>query len=105
MNIYVSNLRYNATEQDVRSLFETFGAVESVSLIKDRETGQSRGFAFVEMPDDDQGQKAIQGLNGKEFLGRALTVNQARPRENRPERGSGGHSRSQGDRRGGGRSW
>lgn len=105
MNIYVSNLRYNATEQEIQSLFETFGEVTSVSLIKDRDTGQSRGFAFVEMPDDDQAQKAILDLNGKEYFGRNLTVNQARPRENRPDRGSGGgYPRNQGDKRGG-RGW
>jgi RNA recognition motif-containing protein len=98
MNIYVGNLSFEASEDDLRGLFAPFGQVTSVSLIKDKFTGQSRGFAFVEMPNMSEGQKAIQGLNGKEFKTRALTVNAARPREERPSGGGGGF----GDRRGGG---
>ena len=110
MNIYVGNLSFDASEDDVRGLFTPFGQVSSVSLIKDKFTGQSRGFAFVEMSNTPDAQKAIQGLNGKDFKGRALTVNAARPREERPAGGGGrggyGGGRSggggYGDRRGGG---
>ena len=100
MNIYVGNLSFEASENDIRGLFAPFGQVSSVSLIKDKFTGQSRGFAFVEMPNQGEAQKAIQGLNGKDFKSRALTVNAARPREERP--GGGGGGRGGGDRRGGG---
>ena len=101
MNIYVGNLSFDASEDDVRGLFTPFGQVSTVSLIKDKFTGQSRGFAFVEMSNMAEGQKAIQGLNGKDFKGRALTVNAARPREERP---AGGGGRSGGYGGGGGRS-
>jgi RNA recognition motif-containing protein len=96
VNIYVGNLPFSASEDDVRQVFEAYGEVRSVTLIKDRETGRMRGFGFVEMPDDGHAQDAIQALNGKDFIGRALVVNQARPRE---ERGGGGFSR---ERRSGG---
>lgn len=113
MNIYVGNLSFEASEDDVRGLFAPFGQVSTVSMIKDKFTGQSRGFAFVEMPNMAEGQKAIQGLNGKDFKGRALTVNPARPREERPSGGGGGGrggfgggggrgGGGYGDRRGGG---
>ena len=85
MNIYVSNLAYNATDYDLRQLFESYGAVDKVSIITDRDTGQSRGFGFVEMPDSAAAKAAIQGLQGKELEGRTLTVNEARPREPRRE--------------------
>ena len=85
MNIYVSNLAYATTEQDLRQLFEAYGAVDKVSLITDRDTGQPRGFGFVEMPDARAAQSAIQGLQGKELGGRTLNVNEARPREPRRE--------------------
>lgn len=88
MNIYVGNLSFNATEQELESVFGEYGEVTSVSIIKDRETGRSRGFAFVEMKDDNQGREAIQEVNLKEIAGRPVTVNEARPRENR--RGGGG---------------
>lgn len=101
MNIYVGNLSFEASEDDVRGLFAPFGQVASVSLIKDKFTGQSRGFGFVEMPNLGEGQKAIQGLNGKDFKGRSLTVNAARPREERPAGGGGGGRGGYGDRRGG----
>ena len=85
MNIYVSNLAYNATDDDLRQLFESYGAVDTIRIITDRDTGQSRGFGFVEMPDSAAAKAAIQGLQGKELEGRTLTVNEARPREPRRE--------------------
>ena len=89
--LYVGNLSYGATEATIRSLFEKHGTVQSVNLITDRDTGRSKGFAFVEMTDDTEAQRAITALNGKEIDGRALTVNEARPKE---ERSSGGGGRS-----------
>ena len=80
INIYVGNLHREATEDDVRNAFESFGNVNSVNLITDRETGQSRGFAFVEMPDRDCGWQAIDELNLAEIAGRRVTVNEARPK-------------------------
>ena len=80
MNIYVGNLSYDATEDDVRQAFGGYGDVSSVSIITDRETGKSRGFGFVEMPNDDEARAAIEGLNGEQIAGRAVTVNEARPR-------------------------
>ena len=85
MNIYVSNLAYNATDDDLRQLFESYGEVDTIRIITDRDTGQSRGFGFVEMPDSAAAKAAIQGLQGKELGGRTLTVNEARPREPRRE--------------------
>ena len=85
-NIYVGNLAYTATEDDVRSAFEQFGDVASVSIIKDRETGRSRGFAFVEMSDGEQAKEAIDGLNLQEIAGRKVTVNEARPKAERRDR-------------------
>ncbi|GAP15487.1 RNA-binding protein [Longilinea arvoryzae] len=90
MNIYVGNLSYQASEDELRQAFEAFGEVVSVSIIKDKLTGQSRGFAFVEMGSDDAGRAAITGMNGKDFHGRALTVNEARPREERRPGGDRG---------------
>jgi RNA recognition motif-containing protein len=87
MNLYVGNLSHSASEGEVRELFEQFGAVSSVSLITDRETGRSRGFGFVTMDNDSEAQSSIDSLNGTEFLGRQLTVNEARPREG----GGGGY--------------
>ena len=77
--MYVGNLSFQSTEDDIRNLFSEFGDVESVNLITDRETGRSRGFAFVEMP-DDQANAAMQSLNGSDFEGRSLKINEARPR-------------------------
>jgi len=85
VNIYVSNLAYNATDDDLRQLFESYGEVDKINIITDRDTGQSRGFGFVEMPDSAAAKAAIQGLQGKELGGRTLTVNEARPREPRRE--------------------
>ena len=90
MNIYVGNLSYEVTEDDLRLAFEQFGAVESVNIIKDKYSGQSKGFAFVEMPSKSEGQSAIDDLNGKEKKGRTLTVNEARPRSEKPGGGGGG---------------
>jgi len=89
-NIFVGNLSFSATEDAVRTVFEPFGAVDRVSIITDRETGKSRGFAFVEMPNDAEAERAIQALNGHEMGGRRLNVNEARPRD---DRGGGGGSR------------
>jgi RNA recognition motif-containing protein len=88
MKIYVGNLSYEVTEEDLRTALEQFGQVESVTIIKDKHSGQSKGFGFVEMPSKAEGQSAIEGLNGKELKGRALNVNEARPRTE--SRGSGG---------------
>ena len=85
--IFVGNLSYGANEDDVRGMFEQFGSVTSVNVITDRETGRSRGFAFVEMPNAPEAERAIGALNGAQMGGRALNVNEARPRE---ERGGGG---------------
>lgn len=103
MNIYVGNLPYQITEEDLRTAFEAYGQVTSINIIKDKMTGESRGFAFVEMADGTQGQSAIQELNGKEIKGRALKVNEARPRtEGGGGGGGGGGPRRGGPRRGGG---
>ena len=83
MRIYVGNLLYETTEQQLREAFEQHGAVDEVSMIQDRETGSPKGFAFVEMPTAGEAQSAIDALNGQEFLGRSLTVNEARPRQYR----------------------
>ena len=88
--LYVGNLSFNTTEGDVRKLFEGLGPVGSCSLITDKMTGNSRGFAFVEMSTPADAQKAIAELHGKDFDGRALTVNEAKPREERPRGGGGG---------------
>jgi RNA recognition motif-containing protein len=101
MNIYVGNLSYEITEEDLRPAFGQFGAVESVNIIKDKFSGQSKGFGFVEMPSKAEGQSAIDGLNGKEKKGRALKVNEARPRSEK--RGGGGKREFGGAGRGGSR--
>jgi RNA recognition motif-containing protein len=103
MKIYVGNLSYEVTEEDLRMALEQFGQVESVTIIKDKHSGQSKGFGFVEMPSKAEGQSAIGGLNGKELKGRALNVNEARPRtESRGSgRGYGGGRGGQGGGRGG----
>ena len=94
MNIYVGSLSYKATEEDLRKEFEGFGQVESVNIITNKYSGESRGFGFVEMPNKDEAQSAIEGLNGRELKGRKINVNEARPRSE-GQRGGG--------RRGGGR--
>ena len=80
LNIYVGNLPYNTTDQDLQDLFSQYGTIHKVSIVSDRETGRSRGFGFVEMTDDAEGKAAIEALNGQDFGGRSLTVNEARPR-------------------------
>ena len=89
-NLYVGNLVWEATADDLLELFEPYGAVTRAQVITDRETGRSRGFGFVEMANDAEAQKAIEALNGKEHNGRALTVNEAKPREERGPGGGGG---------------
>ncbi len=107
MNIYVGNLPYNTNDADMKALFENYGTVTSTSIISDKFTGRSRGFGFVEMADDDQARQAIEATNGADYNGRALVVNEARPREERPRREfSGGGNRGGGgygggERRGG----
>jgi RNA recognition motif-containing protein len=83
MNIYVGNLSWSTTDADLRSLFSQFGQVSSAKVVEDRATGRSRGFGFVEM-DDEGGRKAIQAVNGTDFQGRNLKVNESQPRESRP---------------------
>ena len=90
MNIYVGNLAGKTTEEELREAFESFGDVDTAKIIKDNITGRSRGFGFVEMPNQDEAQAAIAGMNGKELAGSALTVNEAKPRENRGGRSFGG---------------
>ena len=90
MNIYVGNLSRDLTENDLREAFAPFGEVQSAAIIKDKFTGESRGFGFVEMPNKAEGDAAIAGLNGKDLKGRNLTVNEARPRTDRPRTGGGG---------------
>ena len=89
MNIYVGNLPYSSDDGSIRSLFERFGTVDSVSIITDKFTGKSRGFAFVEMPDDGAAKEAIEGLNGVEVGDREIVVNEARPRTERSNSGGG----------------
>lgn len=106
MNIYVGNLSYSVSEDDLRGCFEDFGQVASVTIIKDKFSGNSRGFGFVEMPSSSEGQQAIETLNGKEFKGRELVVNEARPRNDSPRGGNGGPrggGRREGGHGGGGR--
>ena len=102
MKLYVGNLPYQCTEQDLRGAFSKFGEVASVSLITDRDTGRSKGFAFVEMESRDAAQQAISGLHESDLDGRRITVNEARPREERPRGGGGGGGRG-GSGGGGGR--
>ncbi|MEM6327208.1 MAG: RNA-binding protein [Bacteroidota bacterium] len=90
MNIYVANLPYSATDDQLREAFEAHGEVSSATVIKDRETGRSRGFGFVEMPDDTQAKAAIEAMHDQDMGGRPLTVNEARPRGERPPRRDGG---------------
>jgi cold-inducible RNA-binding protein len=99
-NLYVGNLPHSTTETELRNLFEAHGAVEKVSIVTDRETGRARGFAFVEMTDAGEAEKAIAALNGSELGGRALKINEAKPKTDRPGGGGGGR----GGRSGGGRS-
>jgi len=92
MSIYVGNLNYEVTKEDLTTVFEEYGTVSRVSLPSDRETGRPRGFGFVEMSSEDEETKAIENLDGAEWMGRELRVNKARPRDN--SRGGGGEKRS-----------
>ena len=92
MNIYVGNLPYSTTDSDLEELFSEYGAVSSAKVIMDRDTGRSKGFGFVEMG-DDEGRSAIEATNGRDMNGRALRVNEARPREDRGGGGGGGQRR------------
>ena len=97
MNIYVSNLNFRTRGESLQTLFGEYGEVSSANIITDRETGRSRGFGFVEMPNDAEARQAIEALNGQDLGGRKAVVNEARPREERPRTGGFG-----GERRGGG---
>jgi RNA recognition motif-containing protein len=105
-NIFVGNLSFNTSEDELRQLFEPYGQVDRISIMTDRDTGRSRGFGFVEMASDEEGEKAIAGLNGSQVGGRTLNVNEARPKTERSGGGGGGGGggRDRGDRggRGGG---
>jgi RNA recognition motif-containing protein len=108
MNIYVGNLASEVTEDDLRKMFEAFGQIASISIITDKFSGESRGFAFVEMPTKAEAQSAINDLNGKELKGRAISVNEARPRPERRQGGGAGGGRggrSSGGKGGGRRRW
>lgn len=91
MNIYVGNLPRQATEDDIRQAFEAFGKTMTVSIIKDKFSGESKGFGFVEMPKRLEAEAALAALNGKEFMGQAITVNEARPKSDNNRRGGGGY--------------
>src|SRR5688572_7095223 len=90
MNIYVANIPFKASEQELKGLFEEYGEVSSAKIIMDKVTQRSRGFGFVEMPEDTSGRQAITSLNGFSFLGKTLVVNEARPKSDAPRSGSGG---------------
>jgi RNA recognition motif-containing protein len=104
MNIYVGNLAYSVTEEDLKKAFEAFGQVSSANVIRDQYSNQSKGFGFVEMPDASEAKAAIGGLNGKELNGRSLNVNEARPRADKG-RGGGGFGGKRGGGGGGGGNW
>ncbi len=101
--LYVGNLSYNATGSELEQLFAQHGSVQSAEVIADRDTGRSKGFGFVQMGSDAEAQTAIAALNGKEHDGRALTVNEAKPREDRPRGGGGGGFGNRGGGGGGGK--
>ena len=103
-NIFVGNLSFNTSEDDLRQAFQAYGQVDRVSILTDRDTGRSRGFGFVEMANNEDGEKAIAALNGSQLGGRTINVNEARPKTERAAGGGGGGGRDRGDRgsRGGG---
>ena len=102
MNIFVANIERAVTDADLQELFQEFGEISSLKIIKDRDTGVSKGYAFVEMPNDDEAQKAIEGLNDHEIKGRNLTVNEARPKTEYKKSGGGGYGGGGGGYKGGG---
>lgn len=102
MNIYVGNLSWTMTEEDLRSLFEQYGTVSSVKIIKDRETGRSKGFGFVDMPDDNEGQAALTNLYDSEVMGRKIVVNESQTKPNAGGGGGGFKKRGFGGGGGGG---
>lgn len=91
MNLYIGNLSWSVSDNDLQNAFEAYGEVTSCKIIKDKMTNRSKGFAFVEMPNDADANAAISGLNGQDLKGRAISVNEARPREERPQGGGGGY--------------
>lgn len=101
-NIFVGNLSYQTTESELEALFGAYGAVERVTVVRDRDTGQPRGFAFVEMTNSNEAANAMQAMNGREMNGRTLNVNEARPREQRTGGGGFGGGGGRGGNRGGG---
>ncbi len=101
MKLYVGNLSFSTTEAGVKNAFSEFGTVDTVNLITDRDTGRAKGFGFVEMSNAGEAQAAIEGLNGKQLDGRAIVVNEARPKEDRPARDGGGFGGNRGGSRGG----
>lgn len=101
-NIFVGNLSFNTNEDELRQMFETYGQVDRVSIMTDRDTGRSRGFGFVEMASNEDGEKAIAALNGSQVGGRTINVNEARPKTERSGGGGGGGGRDRGGRGGGG---
>jgi RNA recognition motif-containing protein len=102
MKLYVGNLSFQTTSEDLQQLFAQTGTVESATVVEDRDTGRSRGFGFVEMASKEEGEKTIEQFNGTDMNGRNLTVNEARPREDRGNRGGGGRGGYGGNRGGGG---
>lgn len=96
MNIFVAKLNFDTEEATLRQAFEGYGEVDSVKIIQDKFSGRSKGFGFVEMPNDEEAQAAIDGLNDQEFDGRTIVVKKAEPRENRPRGGGGGYNRGGG---------
>lgn len=98
MNIYVGNLPFSIKDSELNEMFSQFGGVKSVKIVTDNQTGRSRGFAFVEMDSRENGESAVDSLNGKDFGGRKLVVNEARPKTDRPSGGRGGDRGFRGDR-------
>ena len=101
MNIFISNLNYTAVESELQALFENYGTVDSAKIITDKETGRSRGFGFVEMPNDDEARAAIEGLNQTDYKQRTMNISEAKPREEKPRRfgnRGGGYRENRGNR-------